>query len=81
MTLRSSSAIAPMIVNIDLPMGVLVSSASWQETKPMPSVLKSTRARTNCSIRAREPIEAPHQHYVELAAARVSHHGFQTRGA
>ena len=36
-TLHSNSAMAAMMVNMAFPIGVLVSSASWWDTKSMPS--------------------------------------------
>ena len=52
--LRASSAMAAIIVNIALPMGVLVSSASWCETKSIPRARNSSRPKTNCfTLRAK----------------------------
>jgi hypothetical protein len=60
--LRSSSATAPMMVKIILPIGVEVSMGSFNETKSISSAVNSSSARTRCREdkmfgRAGEPIE------------------------
>jgi hypothetical protein len=75
MIARSSSAMAAMMVNIALPMGVLVSRASWCETKSIPRDRNSSSAQHELFDAAGETVKPPNYNDVKQSALGICHQG------
>jgi len=77
----SSSAMAPMMVNMARPIGLSVSTWSWTLTKRTPRMVELLQRRQQVARAAGEAVELPHQHAVDLLVARGHHQGVELRPA
>ena len=79
--LRSSSAMAPMMVTTARPRGPPVSICSRKLTNSIPRWFSSSSTSKKCFTDRRDPVRSPDQDHIEAAAAGVAHQFIETRPA